>query len=72
MTELPDHPVRKQPRFIMLHQVVQQPDRFGVKLKNQNSSGGTFWLKPVWIYGATPLEALDSALAYLVAETLQE
>lgn len=74
MNAHPDHPVHKQPQFLMLRHLERNPDRFGVKLVilQQSLVVGFFANATKWCYGATALEALDAALAYLVAESLKE
>lgn len=76
MNAHPDHPVRQQPRFIMLRALGRGPGTddhsFGVKIGSAKGDGGFFWRKPTWHYGPTALIALDTALAYLVAAALHE
>ena len=72
----PRHPVREQKQFECLQQIAKcpKPTVWGVKLKLGKRAGGTWWQanNVKWVYGRTPLEALDGALAFLVAEALSE
>lgn len=75
MDDYPRHPVRSQHQFDHIQQLKRKgPKAWGVKLKLGQQSGGTWWQVNAvrWVYGATALEALDAALAYLVAEALKE
>lgn len=71
----PHHPVRSQLQFDHLQRLERKgPKAWGVKLRLDRQGGGTWWQVSAvrWVYGATALEALDAALAYLVAESLKE
>lgn len=71
----PHHPVRSQHQFDHLQRLERKgPKAWGVKLRLGQQGGGTWWQVNAvrWVYGATALEALDAALAYLVAESLKE
>ena len=73
----PHHPVRSQHQFDHLQQLERKgPKAWGVKLKlklGQQDSSTRWQIYAVhWAYGTTALEALDAALAYLVAKSLKE
>ena len=76
MNDLPDHPVRKQPEFVMLRQLNRDVPAlaWGVKLHlvraPHNSLNKPNFVR--WRYGPTPQAALDAALAHLVANALEK
>lgn len=72
MIDLLNHPVRKQPQFVMLRQLNRDVPsmEWGVKLHmTVGKSPRPNFVK--WTYGPTAKDALDAALAHLVALALE-